>query len=688
MKPAFLLLSIAALAVAQVPSQKRDLVVERIEKEAAPAKTDIPLSYAVVIGISKYKNLSQEQQLRFAERDAQAIHTVLASVEGGNFKAENVHTLLNEKATLASIRHEIDEWLPSKAKPDDRVLIYFAGHGLIRGGKGYLAPFDVDPGDVAHTAYAMDELGLMAASKIGAKYKILLTDACHSGKITPDDSQAVTSKLRSLDESLFSLTASRDREQSYESADLEGGHGFFTYYLVEGLRGAADADHDGVVTADELAEYVRREVRAKVHEASKGQYEQTPTSDRGSWDPKMFLSLVAGGVAPAAPPRADTGTLVFTANMDDVELFVDGVSKGVLKKGQRFDVPGLQPGEHIVKGVHMGYEPDGPRPEMVYPGQESTVSIKIMIQRRRNPGAAKLLDQGIEYYQKGGADNYKKAAALFEQALRADSTYSEAAFFLGSTYNALYDEEKAGQYFQKAIAIDPDYLEARAAYAGMLLDTGEVDEALRQIDAVLQRQPQHELALTMRAQAYRFKGLYAECIEAARQASKLAPKKAEPHLWMGDGLRFLSKWPDARAEYVEYLKLSDFDSRLAGKLNYFVIGSLIGMGKKKRASQHDIWSDLRSLAYFGICDCDERTGQFESAIRYCQKALAYDSRDPYAHLVLGKALEHKAIEEGSVPGLDPALRHFELALQINPDLAEAPIARDNINKIRKYLADH
>jgi uncharacterized caspase-like protein len=39
---------------------------------------------------------------------------------------------------------------------------------------------------------------------------------------------------------MFSLTASRDRERSFESADWGGGHGIFTYYVVKGLEGAAD----------------------------------------------------------------------------------------------------------------------------------------------------------------------------------------------------------------------------------------------------------------------------------------------------------------------------------------------------------------------------------------------------------------------------------------------------------------
>ncbi|HYW42777.1 MAG TPA: tetratricopeptide repeat protein [Bryobacteraceae bacterium] len=670
--------AVQAAAQSRPPAQQRDLTIEKIESEAAPPKKPtVPLSYAVVIGISRYPTLTASQQLHFSVRDAQTIAAGLSSPEGGNFKAENVHILLDNQATLAAMRREIDNWLPSVAKADDRVLVYFAGHGLLDKGKGYLIPSDVTPGDVAHTAYSMDELGSVIGGKIRARYKILFTDACHSGAITPDELG-----LRSLDQSIFSLTASREREQSFESPELGGGHGLFTYYVDQGLRGAADANHDGVVTADELAEYVRTEVR----KATEGK--QTPTSDRGSWDPQMFLALSLANVNPAAPPPPTTGTLVFTTNMDDVELFVDGVSKGILYKDRQFELPGLQTGEHTIQGVHMGYVPDGPRPEMVYPGQRSTVSIKILIARRRDKAVVDQFDKGMEYYQKGDQDNYRKAAGLFENALKTDSTYSQAAFFLGNTYNALFDEEKAQSYFKRAIAIDPDYLEARVSYAGMLFDIGDIDEANRQIDAVLVRQPQHALALTMRARSYNLKALYPRSIDAARQAIQLAPGNAEPHLWLGDSLRLSDKYADAKSEYVEYLELSDFDSHLAGKLNYYGLGFLIGFGKRKRASQHDIWKDLRSLAYFGMCDCDYQLKQFESAIGYCQKALAYSPRDAYAHYDLGRAYMNEAINAGSVAGLEPALRHFEQVLAIDPDLAEAKFAKKNIETIKSQTPGH
>src|SRR5262249_7786381 len=52
------------------------------------------------------------------------------------------------------------------------------------------------------------------------------------------------------------LTASRASEVSEERDDL--GHGVFTYYLLEGLRGAADLDGDGLVSVGEAYRYVAR----------------------------------------------------------------------------------------------------------------------------------------------------------------------------------------------------------------------------------------------------------------------------------------------------------------------------------------------------------------------------------------------------------------------------------------------
>ncbi len=51
-------------------------------------------------------------------------------------------------------------------------------------------------------------------------------------------------------------------------------HGVFTYFLLEGLRGKADKDRDGIITVDEVYRYVSREVpratRQEQHPVKKG----------------------------------------------------------------------------------------------------------------------------------------------------------------------------------------------------------------------------------------------------------------------------------------------------------------------------------------------------------------------------------------------------------------------------------
>jgi tetratricopeptide (TPR) repeat protein len=679
--PAILLCqALTAFAQQQPPSQqKRDLKIEKLDTAPAVKPVTVPVSYAVIVGISRYRNLADKEQLQFAERDAQSIFTALISPEGGNFHVENVHMLTGDKATLAAVRREIGTWLPSVAKEDDRVLIYFAGHGFMSGGKGYLAPFDFVRDRIADTGYAMDELGSVIGGKIKAKSKILLTDACHSGAITPEDTENLNSRFGDLSKSLFSLTASRAREQSFEVADLKGGHGVFTYYVVQGMEGAADSSGDGVVTADELAEYVHTQVREYTTNR------QNPTSDKANYDPEMLLAYIPSKAKPAAAPEPKFGALIFESNMDGVEVFVDGKTYGVLQKGKPLSAPGLAPGEHTVQGVKMGYEPDGPRQEMVYPGQESPVRIRILIPRRRNKAAADLLQDGMKYYHKGNEQDYKKAVDFFERALAADPKFSQAAFYLGRTYSALFDYDNAGRYYKRAIQLDPDYLEAHANYGGILLDTGDVDEAVRQLNTVLQREPAHPVALTLIAQAYRFKSLYPQSIDAARKAIQINPKTAEPHLWLADSLRLSGKFADAPAVYDEYLKLSDFDSKLAGKLNYYVLGSLVGMGRKKRVAERDIWNDYHNIAWYGICECEYKAGRFDSAISDCQKALTYDAKDPFAHYTLGRAFIMKANKTNSIAELDPALKHFQRMLELNPDMEEAVYARGNIALIQKAL---
>jgi tetratricopeptide (TPR) repeat protein len=131
--------------------------------------------------------------------------------------------------------------------------------------------------------------------------------------------------------------------------------------------------------------------------------------------------------------------------------------------------------------------------------------------------------------------------------------------------------------------------------------------------------------------------------------------------------------------------MSDFDSKLAGKMNYYVLGYLAGIGRKKRAAQRDVWSDMRSLAYFGLCDCERKRERYDEAIAYCQRSLRYDSQEPYVHYVLALSYARRAQKLQSVEQFAAARSHFQKVLDINPDLAEADFARKNIASIDAAL---
>ena len=667
---------------APAQDQNRDLNFKKDTKRPPGEVTvKIPRSYALVIGISKYENLPPEAQLEYPDRDAESVYTVLISAEGGQFPAENVHKLINENATAANIKKELETWLPSVTKDDDRVVIYFAGHGFVSGGRAYLAPYDIDLKNIPATSFPMDELGTDIGGKINGKWKVLITDSCHSGAITPEADRAkLNQTLLDLQKSLFSITASRDREQSYESDKWGGGHGIFTYYVVKGLEGEADTNGDGVVSADELAEYVHTNVRLATNAA------QNPTSERGSFDPNMVLAYNPGHVTAANLPPPKYGTLVIETNMDGTEVFVDGKSAGVVNKAAALRLPGIEPGAHTIKSVHLGYEPDGPREEQVYPGQDTTVSVRILIARTRNHSAVEHFDKGIEYYNKGFEQNYRKAAGEFEAALQIDPKYSQAALYLGRVYNALYEDDKALAYFRTAIEIDPDYLEARSSYAGALLDSGDLDEAVRQLNIVTERDPNNGMAWYLLSQAYARKSSFDQAITASRKAVALTPQNAEAHFWLAESLRFKHEFVESEAEYKEYLALSNFDSGFGGQLNYYLAGYLFGAGSKKRAAQTDIWKELRSKANVGLCDCEWVQKRFDSAIAYCQAALGYTPGDLYANYRLGIVYSEKYNQSGQVGLLAAARKHFEDVVAENPDAVEAGRAKGYVKNIDMVLA--
>ena len=137
MRSIVLLAAISALAAQTPPGQPpplqgRDLKLEaRPTPPPKPGQVTVPRGFGLIIGVGKYANLNPDLHLQYSEADAESIHDVLISKEGGNFAPEDVRKFVGKEATLENIRRAIEEWLPSVARENDRVVIFFAGHGFL-----------------------------------------------------------------------------------------------------------------------------------------------------------------------------------------------------------------------------------------------------------------------------------------------------------------------------------------------------------------------------------------------------------------------------------------------------------------------------------------------------------------------------------------------------------------------------
>ncbi len=105
-----------------------------------------------------------------------------------------------------------------------------------------------------------------------------LAQGGHSAELSSETTRQLGNNLVNLylekllyqEEGRAIITSSDVNEKSRESRKWGGGHGVFTYYVLEGLKGNADSNNDRLVSVGELFRYVRQRVRLDT------QFEQNP----------------------------------------------------------------------------------------------------------------------------------------------------------------------------------------------------------------------------------------------------------------------------------------------------------------------------------------------------------------------------------------------------------------------------
>jgi hypothetical protein len=212
---------------------------------------------AIIIGISDYKSLPKAD---FANDDARLFYDY--AIRALSIKPDNIKLLVDSDAGEVAIYKAFKTWLPSKVRSSTDLYVFYSGHGLPNAdGKSlYLLPQQTDRDLISKTAIQMQEV-ISDIQSTKPKSVTLFLDTCYSGQSRTGESLiasarpiSIKSESRIFPENFTVITASQNDQISSSNPDLK--HGIFSYYLMRGMEGDADADKDGKITLGEMHSYL------------------------------------------------------------------------------------------------------------------------------------------------------------------------------------------------------------------------------------------------------------------------------------------------------------------------------------------------------------------------------------------------------------------------------------------------
>ena len=240
-------------------------------------------SIAIVIGINNYQH--GIPTLRTAVNDAKKISKILGKQH--NYK---IWGLLDEQATLASFLRLLEESLAHKIQASDRLIFYFAGHGIALNGddgpEGFLIPQDARLGDTS-TYLPMARLQ-KALNQLPCRHFLGILDCCFAGAFRWSSTRQLLATPEVIHKQHYDrfiespawqvITSASHDQTASDSLDLKNdrgrskirnNHSPFAAALIDALEGDADSSfsgkdgklvRDGIITATELYLYLRDRV--------------------------------------------------------------------------------------------------------------------------------------------------------------------------------------------------------------------------------------------------------------------------------------------------------------------------------------------------------------------------------------------------------------------------------------------
>lgn len=174
---------------------------------------------------------------------------------------------------------------------------------------------------------------------------------------------------------------------------------------------------------------------------------------------------------------------------------------------------------------------------------------------------ASHMERGAAYLEAG---DFAEAAIEYRNAVQIDDKNGDARFGLARAYVGTREPAKAYWEFRETVRLAPDNLDARQTYASFLLygDSDQREDALKEIETVLESDPERVKAWAIKGRIHRRQGQLNGAEEAFQRVIELAPDEPQGHQDLGVFFaqrgkrdkalvslkRYLELQPDARAQ--------------------------------------------------------------------------------------------------------------------------------------------
>jgi tetratricopeptide (TPR) repeat protein len=590
-------------------------------------------TYAVLIGVSHYKNDPPITSLQFADKDAETFAAFLRTPLGGALDPDDIRLLTNDHATRAAMDAALKEAVERKGGANNVLILFVGAHGVYLTEEEdpvshkkierdpYVLLADTNIQDPKTTGFPMEDLRRTVAELTTHFGRVLVfLDVCHAANVAGiaggSEMQDAVKKAWSGQTGEFGLMmASHAGESAIESAAFGGGHGAFSYFLFAGMNGPAAFAGDNEITFADLAQYVRNNVRRVTHKA------QDPFDEARDTAMVVIPDIKKEGLAlPPAQPLSDQ-------DLRDIRR-----RRGIAA---------------------------GPRPQDIALPDDTDVALALLEKLRRDPTQTPETIRALERrlrvtledlgqavmsrYLEGEEvpqtkTDFDRCARWFQQAakLSPDPAFdnSRAQFCEGRAL--IFDKQyaTAGKLLQQSIAIDP-----RRAYSFNALGIAYLEQISQNRQGFAEAEsafrsamrfapywayPIHNLALTLAE-----RGDYDGAIRAYQYAMSIAPR----YSYLPYNLGLL------------YQRLGDFEN---ARLWYQKAQQVLEKFSKPRDNRWPerarTWNALGTLARE-----EKRDNKAEELFR---KALADDPDDPNSRHNLALVLAHR----GNFAEADPLWR--------------------------------